>query len=638
MKDEEKTKEQLLIELAQLRRKVAGLDEEITAWKFAEKAAREREERLGSKLKILLSTDREVGAEEVGAFVDFRAIQELMDYFYKVTNIGIAIVDLKGNILVATGWQDICTKFHRAHPEALKNCIESDLFLSRKVEQGKYIVYKCKNNMWDMATPIIAGNKHIANLFLGQFFFDDEVPDYEIFVNQTKMYGFDERKYLAALERVPRWSRETVRNVMEFYTRFAGMVSKLSYGNIKLARLVSEQKRVEEVLRASEAKYRIVADNTYDWEHWMTPEGQFLYTSPSCERITGYSASEFETDPKLLSRIVHPDDLRQFEAHREQDQTTTSPCELEFRIIHRDGTTRWIGHACQPVFNAHGAFLGRRGSNRDITEQKWAEEERKRLEQRLQQARKAESLGRMAGAIAHHFNNLLGVVIGNLELAMIDLPRGAESRVNIAEAMKASGRAAEISRLMLAYLGQGIGARAPIELSEVCREARPVLAASLPEKVHLKMELPSARPVIRADAAQIGQVLTNLVVNAAEAMGDSEGDVTVAIHVTPATDIRGSRFYPPEWEPKEESYVCLSVSDTGTGMDQETLEKAFDPFFSTKFTGRGLGLAVVLGVVKAHEGALTVESAPGRGSVFRVFLPLAAQELQPPRKAESGVT
>jgi PAS domain S-box-containing protein len=263
-----------------------------------------------------------------------------------------------------------------------------------------------------------------------------------------------------------------------------------------------------------------------------------------------------------------------------------------------------------------------------------AEEERRRSEQRLQQAQKAESLGRMAGAIAHHFNNLLGVVMGNLELAMLDLPQRSGPRANIAEAMAASGRAADISRLMLAYLGQSVGTMAPIELSEVCREALPLLSRSLPEKVHLNIESPDEGPIIQADAVQIRQVLNNLVVNAGEAMGEREGNITVAVREVPTPDIRASRFYPPEWEPKDESYACLSVADTGMGMDPGTLGKAFDPFFSTKFTGRGLGLAVVLGVVKAHEGAITVESVPGRGAIFRVFLPLSVEELPRPRKAE----
>ncbi|HQN17913.1 MAG TPA: ATP-binding protein, partial [Syntrophobacteraceae bacterium] len=261
----------------------------------------------------------------------------------------------------------------------------------------------------------------------------------------------------------------------------------------------------------------------------------------------------------------------------------------------------------------------------DITLRKRSEAERLRLEQRIRQAEKAASLGRMAGAIAHHFNNLLGAVMGNLELTKAVLPPDSKADEFIAQAMQASRRAAGISRSMLATLGQAVGTKAPIRLTEICREALPALAASLPEGVCLKIDLPDEGPTILADAVQIRQVLSNLVVNAGEAVGDREGDVTVAVGVMPAADLRGSRFHPPDWEPTEEDYVCLSVSDTGVGMDAETMEKAFDPFFTTKFTGRGLGLAVLLGVVKGHEGAVMVESTPGSGSVFRVLLPVCIE-------------
>ena len=141
----------------------------------------------------------------------------MMNAFYKTTRIGIGIIDMKGVVRVATGWQDICTKFHRIHPKTLAYCDESDMYLSQHLNEGQYALYKCKNNMWDIATPIIVGSRHIASLFLGQFFFEDEVPDYDLFIKQAETYGFDQKEYLAALDRVPRWSRETVYSVMDFY-------------------------------------------------------------------------------------------------------------------------------------------------------------------------------------------------------------------------------------------------------------------------------------------------------------------------------------------------------------------------------------------------------------------------------------
>ena len=146
---------------------------------------------------------------------------------------------------------------------------------------------------------------------------------------------------------------------------------------------IAERREAEEALLASETRYRVVSDNTYDWEYWVSPEGRLLYTSPSCQRITGYSVSEFEANPKLMSNIVYPDDLPHFESHLKPDQITGGPLELEFRIIHRDGTTRHIGHVCQPVFDENGKFMGRRGSNRDVTKRKRAEESLRESQQML---------------------------------------------------------------------------------------------------------------------------------------------------------------------------------------------------------------------------------------------------------------
>jgi PAS domain S-box-containing protein len=204
----------------------------------------------------MFSADMDFCREDVGRLIDFKALQDLMNSFYKITNFGMAITDVKGNVQVAVGWQDICTRFHRIHPETFQNCRESDIHLSQNAREGAYTLYKCKNGMWDLATPIIIGGRHIANLFLGQFLFDDEVPDYELFRRQAEKHGFDMEAYLAALDRVPRWSRELVENVMEFYTKLAMLVSRLSIGNIWMSRALDEQKRVEEELRQSEERYR----------------------------------------------------------------------------------------------------------------------------------------------------------------------------------------------------------------------------------------------------------------------------------------------------------------------------------------------------------------------------------------------
>lgn len=223
------------------------------AQKQAEDALRESEERVRRKLDSILSPGGGVEHLELSDIFDTGAIQSLMEDFYKLAHIPMAIIDLKGKVLVGVGWQEICLKFHRIHPETCKHCIESDTQLSASVPPGEFKLYKCKNNMWDVVTPIMVGGQHVGNFFTGQFFFEDEPTDSEFFRMQARQYGFDEEEYLAALEKVPRLSRESLDTAVAYYMKFSEMLSKLSFSNLKLAGSLAEQKRAEEdVLKLSE--------------------------------------------------------------------------------------------------------------------------------------------------------------------------------------------------------------------------------------------------------------------------------------------------------------------------------------------------------------------------------------------------
>lgn len=225
--------------------KVVGVIQDITERRLAEDALKESEKRVRRKLDTILSPEGDMSALELSDIINAEMIQELMNKFYQVTQVGIGIIDLRGRVLVGTGWQDICTKFHRLHPESCRLCNESDLELSRNVPACTFKQYRCKNNMWDIATPIMLGNKQMGNIFLGQFLYDDETPDYETFRQQARRYGFNEQEYIEALDRVPRWSREKVDAVISYYAAFAGMIGNLSYSNIKLANALEERNRVE---------------------------------------------------------------------------------------------------------------------------------------------------------------------------------------------------------------------------------------------------------------------------------------------------------------------------------------------------------------------------------------------------------
>jgi signal transduction histidine kinase len=195
-----------------------------------------------------------MGDQEVSNILDIPSIQSLMDDFHKLTGMGMALLDLKGTVLVATGWQDLCVRYHRVHPQTARNCMESDLFLGQDVKQGDYLAYKCKNQLWDVVTPLLIGGKHIANIFTGQFFYENEAIDVGFFAAQAAKYGFDLGPYLEALHRVPRFNRDRIKTLMDFLIKFSTLISKLSYGNLKLAKAVSHQKSSEEEVRQLNAE------------------------------------------------------------------------------------------------------------------------------------------------------------------------------------------------------------------------------------------------------------------------------------------------------------------------------------------------------------------------------------------------
>jgi ligand-binding sensor protein len=232
-------------ELHAANEQLAAAEEELKgqfdALTESEQLIRESEERVRKKLDSLLSPEGDIGTLDLADIIDVQAIQSLMEDFHSIMHIASAIIDLHGNVLVATGWQDICTKFHRVNPETCANCVESDNLLTGGIAPGTFKIYRCKNNMWDIATPITVNGKHMGNLFLGQFLFDDESVDYELFRSQAVRYGFDQNSYIAALDRVPRWNRDTIEKVMTFYTKFALMISTLSHSNITLVRTVTER-------------------------------------------------------------------------------------------------------------------------------------------------------------------------------------------------------------------------------------------------------------------------------------------------------------------------------------------------------------------------------------------------------------
>ncbi|MFZ5769895.1 MAG: PAS domain S-box protein [Thermodesulfobacteriota bacterium] len=980
---------------------------DITDRKLAAERLRQSEARVRAKLDAILLPEGDTGLLDLHDILDVGAIQELMNDFHKLTNIGVGIIDLHGRVLVATGWQDICSKFHRAHPEACRNCLESDIELSSGVPAGNFRIYKCKNHMWDIATPVMVGDRHLGNLFLGQFFFAEESPDPHIFAAQARQYGFNEAEYLAALQQVPRWSRETVNTIMNFYARFTTLISSLSYGNIKLARVVEERGRVEEALRESEIRlaqsnqlmagvlehthmmaayldvhfnfiwvnrayaqtcrqdpdffpgknhfalypheenqaiFQRVADTgepffvaakpfefpdqpergvTYwDWSlvptrdaagsiaglvftlaevtsrvraemalrqseallnatqrltrmggwewdverqamfwteevyriHDLPPgkvasgsaelvarslecydpedrpvivaafqrcasEGQpydlefpftpcsggriwvrtvaeavmkagkvvrvignimditerrnaemalrdseeryrllfesmdsafalheiirddtgspcnyrFLEVNPAFERMTGLAVRELigrtvlDVLPGIESfwierygQVVDSGQTMHFESYsRELDKyyavTAYCPRPEQFAVFCMDisdrkraeadrerllsaieqsgeiivitdaagaiqyvnpaferatgysreeavgrnprilksgrqdaafyadmwrvisGGGNWQGRlinkrkdgtlfieeaTISPVRDAEGRIINYVAVKRDITEHLRIHEEKARLEAQFQQSQKLESVGRLAGGVAHDLNNLLSPILGYGEMLLEEFSEGDLRKTDMEEIVKAGKRARDLVRQLLALSRKQVMEFKDIDLNSVLAQFEKLLRRTIREDIAINIRSAPSLPLIRGDIGQLEQVIMNLAVNAQDAMPRG-GRLTIETE-----RVEVDEAYAGEKPGMTAGvYVRLMISDSGCGMDSETLAHMFEPFFTTKAKeeGTGLGLATVYGIVKQHGGSIWVYSEAGKGSTFKLYFPVAGE-------------
>ena len=354
-------------------------------------------------------------------------------------------------------------------------------------------------------------------------------------------------------------------------------------------------------------------------------DGTVTFWNEGAERLYGWSAGEMLGHP-VLDR--YPCALAAEVQQRLHRAAAGEEWHGEWLDTRRDGARVWTDASITRVLDRDGRPAGLLGIIRDITERRRAEQERIALEHRLQETQKLESLGVLAGGIAHDFNNLLTGILGNASLAKLDLPPDSPLENSIGQIETAALRAAELCRQMLAYSGKAQFVIAPLDLGQLVEETARLLHLSLSKKARLVLDLAPGLPPVLGDATQLRQVVMNLVLNAAEALGPNAGTITVTTRQIHAAREQLERCHTFGDHPGGES-VELRIVDTGCGMTPETLARIFDPFFTTKFTGRGLGLSAVLGIVRGHHGALDVVSTPGIGTTFCVLLPIAAAAVSP---------
>ncbi len=811
--------------------------------------------------------------------LDVKALQKIMEDFSGLADIAVAVIDLEGRVLAASNWQDICTKFHRIHPETRRNCIESDTILSSGVAPGAFKLYRCNNHLCDIVTPITAGGRHVGNLFLGQFLLADEEIRDHVFLDQARQYGFDETRYLDALARVPRWNREKVDQVMAFYAGFAQLVSELGYANMNLARSLTEREELMLALRESEEASHALLNATTDAafmtdltgkilthnreiarrlgcsmgelagrciydilphevaenrkrlaeeaantgrpvrfedqrngrqihnsihpiadaegnisklavfarditeqrlteanlrasaneQAWLLnsminafaihqsvfdAEGRFVgyrfeYVNHAFEQITGVTLDAIqgktvhdiwpETEPEWIETygqvaitgkpvafsMYHKPTARHYHGHayrpwdtaerfcvvfedvtehrqteeelRESEEKFSrafhySPIAMslstledarfldvnaEFlRLIERPREAV-VGHTALELglwenpdqrrvildqierggpaqnievnmrtgsakrltlmWSAEKVLINNRPcllvSGIDITDRKRAEEEQQKLQAQLIQAQKMEAVGRLAGGVAHDFNNMLAVILGQTEMALMEMGPNAPLHKRLAQIQKTTERSADLVRQLLAFARKQTVAPKVLDLNDTLAGMLKMIRRLIGEDIDLAwMPGPSLWPV-RMDPTQIDQILANLCVNARDAIQDV-GRITietenVTFDAAYANDHPGSA---------PGDHVLLSVSDDGCGMGKEVLENLFEPFFTTKASGKGtgLGLATVYGIVKQNNGFINVYSEIDQGTTFRIYLPRHKAKTEEGRQQAAG--
>ena len=330
------------------------------------------------------------------------------------------------------------------------------------------------------------------------------------------------------------------------------------------------------------------------------------------------------TGSKYLD-YVHPDDLRECEQILQGLLSgTVSGVTGEHRYVRRDGTSFWGCLTAGRIDDGTGRMKGLVGVISDITGRKHAEEERLKLEQQVLYAQKLESLGVLAGGIAHDFNNILMAIIGNADLALMQVSPESPAVENLHRIEQAAARAADLAKQMLAYSGKGQHLVENIDLNILLGEMLHTLETSISGYAILRLDQHQPLPPVEGDAAQIRQIIMNLVINASEAIGDKRGDIAITTGCMNCDRKNLKDIWLGE-NLTDDPYVYLEIADTGCGMYKETMAKLFDPFYTTKYAGRGLGMAAVLGIVKGHNGAIKVISEPGRGTTFTVLLPASGR-------------
>jgi PAS domain S-box-containing protein len=526
-------------------------------------------------------------------------VQRLAQANYVATRMPIGIIDaFDGSVLVGCGWQTICVEFHRANPHSLERCRESDEYIKGHLSSNAACEYRCKNGLRDIGVPIVVAGEHLATLFLGQFFYEGESPDRAFFERQAREFGYDDARYLAALDRVPTFPRSVVENIVAYdraLVRFIG----------ELAEAALRHSRDQQALRESEERFRMLADNIPQLAWSADAHGRIGWFNQRWFEYTGRSP---DAPPDGSEEgLVHPDHQERVLAKIRHCFDAGEPWEDTFPIQGKDGSYRWFLSRMHPIRDGAGNVTRWFGTNTDVTEQREAEQALRDADRRKDE---------FLSVLSHELRNPLAPIRNSVYILNHSEP--ASERTRRARAV-IERQVDHLTRLVDDLLDVTRIARGKIELqrgdvdvaSVVRRTAEDLRSVVCAQGVELAVELPAEPVIVDGDAMRLAQVLGNLLQNAAK-FTPGGGVVRLSLRALDgAAEIR--------------------VRDTGIGIEPPLLERIFEPFVQAESSlartdgGLGLGLALVKGITVLHGGTVRAESAgAGTGAEFVVRLPLAA--------------
>lgn len=464
-----------------------------------------------------------------------------------------------------------------------------------------------------LTVPVMLGEQLVGQVALANK--EEDYTDRDLETTQ-RMAAY----YALAIQRL-RAQEELQKAHHQLEIRVQERTAELTAANQQLTCEIKERQHSEEALRQSAAQYKHLVENIPAILYLYSAKRGGIYYSPQVEAVLGYPVSYLYEHPQLWNQSIHPDENDQVQKAI-NNFSTGKNFEVVYRIKDASGQWHWFyDHSTGRLVEGDDIII--EGLALDITEKQKAAEEREQLMNELRRTKKMEAIGTLAGGIAHDFNNILAAIIGYSELAQCKISPDSEAVSDLDEVLKASNRAKELVKQILSFSRHGAWEKKPIKVHLAVHEAVQLLRAIIPGNIRLLQEIDPAceHHTVLGDPNQVHQLIMNLCTNAYQAMQNLESGailkVTVSYREVQTVNITGGVKIEPG------KYIVTEVSDTGHGIDPDILERIFDPYFTTREIGggSGLGLSVVHGIVKSYKGYITVESQPGKGSTFSIYLP-----------------